>query len=191
MLPRCQGVSFSEKLLPPGKQVSRSPSQTLPHMFQFHWADAATGTCSGYAASSRETGTGGRIRGHFADKLRIRTEPASPPRAGPCARAPLSPPAVPASFFSSRFLRPATSVAAVAAVAPFLLFLLPLWRLCLNMHTSCPDPHSSTLARRRRPAPSPVGEAGSLCWSWRGLGQTGTTGEGRDPGPGSNGQTIT
>jgi hypothetical protein len=39
------------------------------------------------------------MRGNFADKLRIRTEPASPPRAGPCARAPLSPPAAPASFF--------------------------------------------------------------------------------------------
>jgi hypothetical protein len=80
MLPRCQGVLLSEKLLPPGKQVSHSPSQTLPHMFQFDWADAATGTCSGYAASSRETGTGGRIRGHFADKLTDKDGTGLPPQ---------------------------------------------------------------------------------------------------------------
>src|ERR1700749_552281 len=62
------------------------------------WADAATGTCGGHTTGRRETDTGGRIRGHFADKLIDRTEPASPPRAGPCARAPLSPPVAPASF---------------------------------------------------------------------------------------------
>ena len=33
------------------------------------------------------------IREPFADKLPIRTAPASPPRAGPYTRAPLSPPA--------------------------------------------------------------------------------------------------
>jgi len=43
------------------------------------------------------------IREPFADKLPIRTAPASPPRAGPYTRAQLSPPAGPASF--SRALR--------------------------------------------------------------------------------------
>ena len=46
------------------------------------------------------------IREPFADKLAIRTESASPPRAGPCARPPLSPPAGAASFPPSRPERP-------------------------------------------------------------------------------------
>ena len=52
----------------------------------------------------------GAYRGTLRISLPIRTEPASPPRAGPCARAPLSPPAAPASFLcacgGSRFLWP-------------------------------------------------------------------------------------
>src|SRR5580692_100300 len=53
----------------------------------------------GFTTSRRETDTGGRIRGHFAAILLDRTESASPPRAEPCARAPLSPPVAPASYF--------------------------------------------------------------------------------------------
>ena len=40
-------------------------------------------------------------------------------------------------LFCSRFPRPATSVAAVAAVAAFPVFPLSLWRLAMNVHTSC------------------------------------------------------
>jgi hypothetical protein len=52
----------------------------------------------------------------FADKLPIRTAPASPPRAGPYVRAPLSPPAGPASLF-------------LAVTARFLWFATTLWVL--------------------------------------------------------------
>src|SRR6266550_802118 len=84
--------------LPSGRNLVQNPSNGAPGYVVIGLGYAATRTCCGFTTSRRETDTGGRIRGHFAAILSDRTEPASPPRAGPCARAPLSPPAAPASF---------------------------------------------------------------------------------------------
>src|SRR6266702_4476748 len=88
--------------LPSGRNLSQNPSSGAPGYVVIVLGYAATSTCCGFTTSRRETDTGGRIRGHFAAILN-RTESASPPRAEPCARAPLSPPAAPASYSGAAF----------------------------------------------------------------------------------------
>ena len=68
---------------------------------------AANSTCGGHTTSRRKTTLVVAYRGN-SSYPNDRTGPASPPRAGPCARAPLSPPAAPASFSTGRRLSSGT-----------------------------------------------------------------------------------
>ena len=90
-------------------------------------------------------------------RISLRKDGAGLPPQGRTVRAGAAlPPGGARLLFRNRFPRPATSVAAVAAVATFLVCPLSLWRLSMNAHTACLHPCSSTLAGRRpsRAAPS-------------------------------------
>ena len=68
-------------------------------------------------------------------------------------------------LFRQSFPCPATSVAAVAIVAAFLLLPLLLCRLSVDVHASGRPSCGFTLARRRAARAASAGPAGSLRWS--------------------------